>query len=196
MIKAVIFDMDGVLINTEKYLVKYWCQAAEELGMPMKREHALMIRSFSGKFAEPWLKGIYGETFDYVAVRERRKEIMAEHLAKNGVEIKPGVKETLNYLREKGYKLAVATATDRERAEAYLDEIGITEVIENHRESVTGRQCHEEKNKSCFDNFLFVIAFFCGNKCRGEKCQKHVGISGKAWSVFCTECVDGAEGSL
>ena len=84
MIKAVIFDMDGVLINTEKYLVKYWCQAAEELGMPMKREHALMIRSFSGKFAEPWLKGIYGETFDYVAVRERRKEIMAEHLAKNG----------------------------------------------------------------------------------------------------------------
>ena len=101
MIKAVIFDMDGVLINTEKYLVKYWCQAAEELGMPMKREHALMIRSFSGKFAEPWLKGIYGETFDYVAVRERRKEIMAEHLAKNGVEIKPGVKETLNYLREK-----------------------------------------------------------------------------------------------
>ena len=59
MIKAVIFDMDGVLINTEKYLVKYWCQAAEELGMPMKREHALMIRSFSGKFAEPWLKAIY-----------------------------------------------------------------------------------------------------------------------------------------
>ena len=130
MIKAVIFDMDGVLINTEKYLVKYWCQAAEELGMPMKREQALMIRSFSGKFAEPWLKGIYGETFDYVAVRERRKEIMAEHLAKNGVEIKPGVKETLNYLREKGYKLAVATATDRERAEAYLDEIGITEMFD------------------------------------------------------------------
>ncbi|MFR0666794.1 MAG: hypothetical protein ACLSIF_08870 [Faecalimonas umbilicata] len=28
---------------------------------------------------------------------------------------------------------------------------------------MTGRQCHEEKNKSCFDNFLFVIAFFCGN---------------------------------
>ena len=47
MVKAVIFDMDGVLIDTEKYLVTYWCQAAEELGVPKKREHALMIRSFS-----------------------------------------------------------------------------------------------------------------------------------------------------
>ena len=54
----------------------------------------------------------------------------------------------------------------------------------------------KKRTKAVFDNFLFVIAFFCGNKCRGEKCQKHVGISGKAWSVFCTECVDGAEGSL
>lgn len=130
MVKAVIFDMDGVLIDTEKYLVTYWCQAAEELGFPMKREHALMIRSFSGKFAEPWLKSLYGEKFDYVAVRERRKKIMADHLEKYGVEIKEGVRETLAYLREKGYKLAVATATDRARAEEYLNEIGITEMFD------------------------------------------------------------------
>ena len=75
---------------------------------------------------------------------KRRKEIMAEHLAKNGVEIKPGVKETLNYLREKGYKLAVATATDRERAEAYLDEIGITEMFDKDGNSTINDPKHVE----------------------------------------------------
>ena len=42
--KAVIFDMDGVLIDTEKYLVRYWCQAAREAGFPFEWEHGLMLR--------------------------------------------------------------------------------------------------------------------------------------------------------
>ena len=41
MIKAVIFYMDGLILDTEKLLVKYWVQAANEAGFPMKREHAL-----------------------------------------------------------------------------------------------------------------------------------------------------------
>lgn len=54
----------------------------------------------------------------------------------------------------------------------------------------------KKRTKAVLTIFFLSLHFFCGNKCRGEKCQKHVGISGKAWSVFCTECVDGAEGSL
>lgn len=49
--RAVIFDMDGVLIDTEKHLVRLWRQAAAEFGYEMKREHALMIRSLAGEFA-------------------------------------------------------------------------------------------------------------------------------------------------
>ena len=54
MIKAVIFDMDGVLIDTEKWLNKYWRQAAKEAGFEMTKEQALAIRSLAGKYAEPW----------------------------------------------------------------------------------------------------------------------------------------------
>lgn len=45
MIKAVIFDMDGVLIDTEKWLNIYWQQAAKEAGFHFTREHGLAIRS-------------------------------------------------------------------------------------------------------------------------------------------------------
>lgn len=45
-IKAVIFDMDGLMLDTEKLLVKYWCEAANKLGFPMERRHALALRSF------------------------------------------------------------------------------------------------------------------------------------------------------
>ena len=69
MIKAVIFDMDGLILDTEKLLVKYWCQAANEAGFPMQREHALNIRSLARKFAIPYLQGIFGEEFDYVKIR-------------------------------------------------------------------------------------------------------------------------------
>jgi len=60
MIKAVIFDMDGLILDTEKLLVKYWCQAANEAGFPMQREHALNIRSLARKFAIPYLQREFG----------------------------------------------------------------------------------------------------------------------------------------
>ena len=69
MIKAVIFDMDGVLIDTEKWLNIYWQQAAKEAGFHFTREHGLAIRSLATKYTGPYLQKIFGPEFDYEAIR-------------------------------------------------------------------------------------------------------------------------------
>lgn len=123
-IDAVIFDMDGLMIDTEKLLHRYWIQAANENGYPMTMEHVLQIRSLAAKFAIPKLKSMLGEDFDYPKVRKRRMELMADHVEKYGIEKKKGLDELLDYLKERKYHLAVATATDMERTRTYLTKIG------------------------------------------------------------------------
>lgn len=126
-IKAVIFDMDGVILNTEPLLAKYWCMAAREFGFPMEYEQALTLRSMCEKYASPFLKKTFGESFDYRTVRARRKELMNRDIEENGLELKPGIKELLDYIDTTELKAAVATATDMERAERYLKSVGLYE---------------------------------------------------------------------
>ena len=47
-IRAVLFDMDGVLIDTEKYLTRFWRQAAAEAGLLLSLEECYAFRSFAG----------------------------------------------------------------------------------------------------------------------------------------------------
>lgn len=54
-IRAVLFDMDGVLIDTEKYLTRFWRQAAAEAGLLLSLEECYAFRSFAGKYAAPGL---------------------------------------------------------------------------------------------------------------------------------------------
>lgn len=124
-ISGVIFDMDGLMIDTEKLLTRFWCEAANLYGFPMKPEHVLGIRSLAAKFAEPKLKGIFGENFDYYAVRAKRIQLMNDYIEEHGIEKKKGLDELLEFLKRNGYKIAVATATDPKRTKAYLSRINI-----------------------------------------------------------------------
>lgn len=96
----------------------------------MQREHALHIRSLARKFAIPYLQSVFGEGFDYVKIRSRRMELMAEELSRTGLELKAGIGELLAYLGEKGIPAAVATATDYERTRDYLTKAGIFECFD------------------------------------------------------------------
>lgn len=129
-IKGIIFDMDGLMLDTEKLLLKFWIMSANEFGFDMKKEHVLSIRSLAAKYTIPKLRDIFGEKFDYYAVRKRRIELMNKYIEENGVEKKPGLDKLLDYLKTNGYKTAVATATDKLRAENYLKSAGVLEYFD------------------------------------------------------------------
>ena len=125
MIKGILSDMDGVILDSEKIYVRFWCEAGQFYGFPFERRHALGIRSMARPFAIQRLQGWFGEGFDYDKVRNKRVELMDAYVAEHGIEQKPDAARLLSYLKENGYRVALATATPKDRAEEYLRRVDL-----------------------------------------------------------------------
>lgn len=125
MKKTVIFDLDGTLIDTEKYFKIFWRKAAAECGYDMSEEQALSLRSLGRPYAPALLREWFGEDFDYIQVRDKRRKLMQAHLEKVGLETKPGAQEALQYLQKEGCCIALATATAADKAREQLEQVGL-----------------------------------------------------------------------
>lgn len=129
-VKGVLFDMDGVILDTEKLYTRFWREAAQALGYTMTQEMALGMRSLSHEVGERQLKAYLGEGVDYQQVRSKRIELMSDFINKNGVELKPGIHELLEFLKEYGIKTAVATSSPLDRTKEYLSQVGLVDAFD------------------------------------------------------------------
>lgn len=130
MVSGIIFDMDGVLIDSERQSNEGWIWAAGQLGVDMPM---WLIDSFKGapaelccKFFDDYYKGV----IDYWEAKELRTQHVYKIRETEGIPVKKGVKDIFEYIRNNGLKCAVATSTRRESAEKTLHEIGVWDYLD------------------------------------------------------------------
>lgn len=124
-IQGVLFDMDGLILDTEKLYSRFWQEAAIALGYPMTREQALGMRSLNRAAGTAKLQSYFGPEISFEAVRSKRIELMDAYVEEEGVELKPGIHELLKYLKENGIKTSIATSSPIERTIKYLASVGL-----------------------------------------------------------------------
>ena len=124
-VAGVIFDLDGVLLDTEKLYARFWQEAAHALGYPMTHQQAISLRSLNGHAAQALLERYFGPGISRDRLRNKRIELMEAYIDRNGVELLPGVREVLAFLKQRHIATAIATSSPRERVERYLGPYGL-----------------------------------------------------------------------
>jgi len=126
MLKGVLFDMDGVLVDSEEFIRNAAILMFEELGLKTKPEDFL---EFIGAGENRFLGGVaenYSFHFDLSIGKARTYEIYSD-LIKGNLKSLPGVESFIEKCKIKGLKIALATSADRTKMEANLLEMGMTE---------------------------------------------------------------------
>ncbi len=125
-VEAVLFDMDGLLIDTEAVYIDALQDAARDLQIEMSLDFCHSMIGISGRECDVMIQNFYGAEFRIDRFRERfsghAKRRLDSHLP-----IKPGVVEMLEFLAGRGLRLAVATGSGRVTAERHLGKAGLIE---------------------------------------------------------------------
>ncbi|HEX3039995.1 MAG TPA: HAD family phosphatase [Caproiciproducens sp.] len=130
MIEAVVFDMDGILFDTERLWGEAWKHASTKLGCTDASVLKPKAMGMNWTQLKQFFYESLGPDFPYEEYMKLAMEDMAENIEKNGLPVKPGLYELLDYLKRNGYKIAVATSTERMRAMKYFGKAGIKDYFD------------------------------------------------------------------
>lgn len=126
-IRGVLFDMDGVVLDTEKLYCRFWREAAMALGYPMTVEQALGMRSLNAQAGQAKLESYFGPGVSRELMKQKRVELMDTYVNVHGVDPKPGIHELLDALKERSIRTAITTSSPMDRVRRYLAPLGLLE---------------------------------------------------------------------
>lgn len=120
-IQAILFDMDGTLVDSERVGQKAWAATADEMGIDIPEG---LVRSFIGRPSHSCRAMLAEHLGGDVDLADRVFDLHIElflRFVETDLELKPGAIEALEALKEAGYPLAIATSTARVRAVPRLE---------------------------------------------------------------------------
>ena len=113
---AVIFDMDGLLLDSERVALGFFAQAAAELHLPWRHEVGLSMVGLNSRESDRRVQLAFGEDYPVDRLRERFGQLYEAAIERGEIPVKPFAHELLQGLRERQIPCAVATSTQRVRA--------------------------------------------------------------------------------
>ena len=149
--KAVLFDMDGVIFDSERALRSCWRELAEQRGLSdMDRVYERCLGITKPKTLAI-LQEEYGEDFPFDWFYDRAFSLYMERFSGGRLPIKPGAVELLRFLREKGLPVALASSTYAPAVESRLKDGGLWEFFDH---VITGDMVSRSKP----DPEIFLLA--------------------------------------
>ncbi len=124
-IRGVLFDMDGLVLDTEKLYTRFWMEACHFYGLPMTRQQALRMRAANTQLGMANLREFFGPEADYTAIRAKRIELMDAFIEEQGMETKPGIYELMDYLEAHGIPAAITSSSPQDRIEQHLKSVNL-----------------------------------------------------------------------
>ncbi|GHV95420.1 haloacid dehalogenase [Spirochaetia bacterium] len=125
--KAVILDMDGLMLDTERPVLELWTIAGRNFGQEIPAEMTMRLIGTNDAGTRALFFNEYGNNFPYEKIRQETERLMAEKLEREGIALRPGLITLLDYLAGRNIPFAVATSTDRKTALWKLEKAGIRE---------------------------------------------------------------------
>jgi len=125
-IKAVLFDMDGLMFDTERLYMETWYPSARKFGYEVTEEQLISLLGKTAELGREICEGYFGKDFPFYEIRKARLALSDAVIREGGIKIKPGLLQLLDYLDRNGIKKAVATSSERATADFYLEASGLT----------------------------------------------------------------------
>lgn len=119
-LKAVVFDMDGVIFDSERAVTECWKVIAEKYNIPNIHEACVECMGTTRDATREIMFRRYGNDFPYGEYKKEVSDLFMEKYGEGRLPKKPGVEELLSFLKEKNIKIALASSTRKAVVEKEL----------------------------------------------------------------------------